>query len=214
MPSQTSSRERQSVCAIILPNEEPLANRRAIEYGSATPTRNEKDGWIVSCREQPAHSTWLWLNAKNPQNQLPGNARATLGRRNTSAIISSITKPRYASTAVFRPAVTGSTPGPLACGTAPAIGCIFHPLMLTLPITRDIAPYSGKKPSNAGLEQQNICYRRRGGIPSATSPRPSWRKALKMRVPATSNRSSPLYIIAPATACPPTALRKRSIPFR
>ena len=30
--------------------------RLAIEYGSATPTRNENDGWIMSCSEQPAHS--------------------------------------------------------------------------------------------------------------------------------------------------------------
>ncbi len=34
-----------------------LLDRRAREKGKATPTRNEKEGWIKSCREQPAHST-------------------------------------------------------------------------------------------------------------------------------------------------------------
>ena len=37
-----------------------LLARLAIEYGNATPTRNENDGWIRSCNEQPTHGTWLW----------------------------------------------------------------------------------------------------------------------------------------------------------
>ena len=45
----------------------PFAIRLAIEYGNATPTRNENDGWIMSCSEQPAHSTWrLVVGQKRP----------------------------------------------------------------------------------------------------------------------------------------------------
>ena len=60
-PSATSSSERHSAWPNIFPNVPPFAIRLAIEYGSATPTRNEKPGWIVSCSEQPAHSTCVWL---------------------------------------------------------------------------------------------------------------------------------------------------------
>ena len=35
----------------------PRASRPASENGKATPTRNENDGWIRSCSEQPTHST-------------------------------------------------------------------------------------------------------------------------------------------------------------
>src|SRR5215472_2473126 len=55
-----------------------------------------------SCSEQPAHSTWVWLYARTFQNQLVGKASATRERRSTSAIINSITNPRYASTATLR----------------------------------------------------------------------------------------------------------------
>ena len=32
----------------------------AMENGKATPTINEKDGWIMSCKEQPIHDTCDW----------------------------------------------------------------------------------------------------------------------------------------------------------
>ena len=50
--------ERQSAWAVIAIVESPRASRLASENGSATPTRNENDGWIRSCSEQPTHSTW------------------------------------------------------------------------------------------------------------------------------------------------------------
>src|ERR1044072_8458831 len=59
---------------------------------------------MVSCREQPDQGTWLWLYARKFQNELPGNACATRESCSTSAIISSITKPRYVSTATLRTA--------------------------------------------------------------------------------------------------------------
>ena len=39
------------------PRDCPRARRLAIEKGSATPTMNENDGWIMSCREQPTQGT-------------------------------------------------------------------------------------------------------------------------------------------------------------
>ena len=48
----------------------------------------------MSWSEQPAHSTWVWLYPRKAQNQLPGKACATRASSRTSAIISSITKPR------------------------------------------------------------------------------------------------------------------------
>ena len=76
--------------------------RAAIEYGSATPTRNENPGWMVSCSEHPAHSTCVWWYARKFQNPFPGSAFATRESCTTSAIISSMTKPRYVSTARLR----------------------------------------------------------------------------------------------------------------
>ena len=38
----------------------PRARRLASENGSATPTRNENDGWIMSWSTQPTHSTCDW----------------------------------------------------------------------------------------------------------------------------------------------------------
>ena len=48
--------DADSGCAA-LPNVPPFASRLAIEYGSATPTRKEKEGWIMSCSEQPTQAT-------------------------------------------------------------------------------------------------------------------------------------------------------------
>src|SRR5215471_11593023 len=97
-----SSNDRQSAWANIPRKLPPFAMRLAIEYGNAAPTRNENDGWIMSCSEQPAHSTCVWLKARKPQNQLPGYAAATRASWTTSAIIRNMTMPRYASIATLR----------------------------------------------------------------------------------------------------------------
>src|SRR6187399_1793372 len=68
-----------------------------MENGSATPTRNENDGWIRSCSEQPPHSTCDCANFSHFQVSLSGNDRATWPSDSTSAIIRNITNPRYAS---------------------------------------------------------------------------------------------------------------------
>jgi hypothetical protein len=36
-----------------------------MEYGSPTPTRNVKPGWMVSWRLMPTHSTWVWFQDRN-----------------------------------------------------------------------------------------------------------------------------------------------------
>ena len=59
-PWQTSTSDRQTACAVILPGDCPRASRLASENGSATPTRNENDGWIMSWSTQPIHSTCDW----------------------------------------------------------------------------------------------------------------------------------------------------------
>src|SRR5208282_1839465 len=86
----------------------------------ATPTRNENPGWIRSCSEQPAHSAWVWLKARIFQNQLAGNASEMRENCRTSAIMSSITKPRYASTATLRTAGWRVRMGSAATGAASA----------------------------------------------------------------------------------------------
>src|SRR5438046_990356 len=78
-------------------NDCPFARRLAIEKGSAAPTRNENDGWIRSCSEQPVHSTCDVLNASCFQTGLSGNDLATCETCRTSAIIRNITNPRKAS---------------------------------------------------------------------------------------------------------------------
>src|SRR5208337_1030952 len=62
IPRKTSTSDRQTACAAILPGDCPRASRLASENGSATPTRNENDGWIMSWSTQPIHSTcdWWW----------------------------------------------------------------------------------------------------------------------------------------------------------
>src|SRR5687768_1110151 len=59
IPMKIKHSARQSVCIIMLALVCPRARRLTIEYGNATPTRKEKEGWIKSCSEQPAHSTWV-----------------------------------------------------------------------------------------------------------------------------------------------------------
>src|SRR5687767_14882949 len=103
-----SNRARHTACHVIAAWLWPRAARLAIEKGSATPTRNENDGWMRSCSEQPTHSTWLWCQPRNCQNAFSGTARATRESRRTSAIIRNITKPRYASTDESRPGATGT----------------------------------------------------------------------------------------------------------
>ena len=44
IPSSTSTIARHAACSVIHARVCPLANRLAIENGSATPTRNENDG--------------------------------------------------------------------------------------------------------------------------------------------------------------------------
>ena len=75
-------------------NDSPRRSRLASENGKATPTRNEKDGWIMSWTEHPRHSTCDWWNASNCHVGLSGNAFATLASSRTSAIIRSMTAPR------------------------------------------------------------------------------------------------------------------------
>src|SRR5450432_66327 len=57
---------------------------------------------MVSCSEQPAHATCVWWYASPAQNQFPGSACATRESSRISAIMSSMTKPRYVSTAILR----------------------------------------------------------------------------------------------------------------
>jgi hypothetical protein len=44
MPSAISRNERQSVCGSMVRKVMPRRKRLAIEYGKATPTKNEKEG--------------------------------------------------------------------------------------------------------------------------------------------------------------------------
>ncbi len=60
MPRATSRKARQKACSVIHPLVWPFARRLAIEYGTATPTMNENDGWMRSCREQPAQGACVW----------------------------------------------------------------------------------------------------------------------------------------------------------
>src|SRR5580704_15540608 len=118
-PKIMSTNARQNACPSCSPKLFPFAIRLAIEYGSATPTKNENPGWIVSCSEQPTHSVCDWLKLKKLQNQFPGNDFATSENRSTSAIINNMTSPRYASTATLRDAAAaaaGRTATP-ACST-------------------------------------------------------------------------------------------------
>ena len=48
----------------------------------------------MSCSEQPAQSTCVWWYARKPMTALAGKASARRLNCSTSAIISSITKPR------------------------------------------------------------------------------------------------------------------------
>jgi len=50
----------------------------------------------------PNHSVCVWFQARICQKALFGYARATFQKLNTSPIISSITRPRKASTATLR----------------------------------------------------------------------------------------------------------------
>src|SRR5580693_7659548 len=126
MPSAISNSDRQMVWPSILGNGVPLRWRLLMEYGSATPTRKEKDGWIMSCREQPNHSVWDWLKARTFQKTLSWKYAETLENESTSPIINSMTRPRYASTARFRTVATsvdGRAGGPTTVSTPAAVGC-------------------------------------------------------------------------------------------
>src|SRR5579872_5014339 len=57
---------------------------------------------MVSWSEQPTHSTCVWFQARKCQKGLPGKAAATRDNCSTSAIMRSMTRPRYASTAMLR----------------------------------------------------------------------------------------------------------------
>ena len=69
MPSAISTSDRQAAWASIQPSFCPLAARLASENGRAAPTRNENDGWMRSCSEQPAHAACVWWNARNSQKE-------------------------------------------------------------------------------------------------------------------------------------------------
>ena len=76
----------------------PRARLLAIENTSAVPTRNENDGWIMSCSTQPVHSTcdWCWQSSfqTGRSGADSGKAEATAQNRSTSAIMRNITSPR------------------------------------------------------------------------------------------------------------------------
>ena len=96
IPSATSTKARQSGVGVIQPATGRGASRLAIENGRATPTRNENDGWMRSCSEQPVHSTWIWWKAANSRRPRPcdRDLAATAARFSTSAIIRNMTSPR------------------------------------------------------------------------------------------------------------------------
>lgn len=71
--------------------------RLAREYGKAMPTKNEKEGCIKSCKEQPIHGIWLWCQAIKAQKVDSGNFSETEEKFRTSAIINNMTNPRNAS---------------------------------------------------------------------------------------------------------------------
>src|ERR1035438_1507221 len=75
-PSSVSSSARHSACHVIRLRLCPRAARLARENGSATPTRNENEGWIRSCSEHPIHSAWLCWWHRNFQKPLSGSARS------------------------------------------------------------------------------------------------------------------------------------------
>ncbi len=70
------------------------AARRASEKGSATPTRNENEGWIRSCSEHPIHARGIGGEQRNLQKPLSGMALETRPNSSTSPIISNMTNPR------------------------------------------------------------------------------------------------------------------------
>ena len=59
-PEQDQHQRPPERVRVIRSRDCPRAIRPASENGSATPTRNENDGWIRSCSEQPTHSTCVW----------------------------------------------------------------------------------------------------------------------------------------------------------
>lgn len=86
------------LCSRIADVEAPFIFLPAIEKGSTTPTKNVKEGWIISCNDNQSQGTWLWLKDNSCQKELSGNASATFEKESTSPIIGNITKPRYTST--------------------------------------------------------------------------------------------------------------------
>src|ERR1035441_7828393 len=57
---------------------------------------------MVSCSEHPTQAECVWWNARKLQNGLPGRALETRESSSTSAIMRSMTRPRYASMARLR----------------------------------------------------------------------------------------------------------------
>ena len=72
----------------------PAPAGAAIENGRATPTRNENDGWIRSCSEQPSHSTCCVWRARNGQKPPAPVSWTYFAMPSPSDTISSMTKPR------------------------------------------------------------------------------------------------------------------------
>ena len=60
MPSAISTKARHKAWPIIRRRGWPAALRPAMEKARATPTRNEKAGWMTSCKEQPTQGTCSW----------------------------------------------------------------------------------------------------------------------------------------------------------